>query len=123
MPMRDMHVSPQHRLLAQGPRARLLFGESEVLVPALHLVGYPGITRATVASMDYIHLMCDRHEIIMADGIWTESFQPGDQTLAGMDAAQRFELEMIFPELVPGAAGFAAVRRTLRRHEADLLLA
>jgi Hint domain len=73
--------------------------------------------------MDYIHIMCDQHEVIMSDGIWTESFQPGDQTLAGMDAAQRYELELLFAELAPGGAGFAAVRRTLRRHEADLLLA
>jgi hypothetical protein len=123
MPARDMHVSPQHRLLAQGQRARLLFGDSEVLIPAVHLVGYPGITRAPQASTDYIHIMCDRYDVIMSDGIWTESFQPGDQTLAGMGAAQRFELETIFPHLVPGAAGFGAVRRVLRRHEADLLLA
>ena len=123
MPTRDMHVSPQHRLLAQGPRARLLFGQTEVLIPALHLVGYPGITRGAAISTDYIHLMCEAHEVILSDGIWTESFQPGDLTLAGMDAAQRFELETIFPELVAMAAGMAAARRTLRRHEADLLLA
>ncbi len=122
MPARDMHVSPQHRLLAQGPRTKLLFGDTEVLVPALHLVGYPGISRADVASTDYIHIMCDRHEVIWSDGIWTESFQPGDLTLAGLDAAQRFELEEIFPVLRTGSDGFAAARRTLRRHEADLLL-
>jgi Ca2+-binding RTX toxin-like protein len=123
MPRRDMHVSPQHRLLAQGPRARLLFGAHEVLIPALHLVGYPGITRGAAISTDYIHVMCDAHEVILSDGIWTESFQPGDHTLAGMDAAQRFELETIFVELSPAAAGIASARRTLRRHEADLLLA
>ncbi len=122
MPLRDMFVSPQHRLLAQGPRTKLLFGESEVLVPALHLVGYPGITRAEVGPTDYIHIMCDRHEVIWSDGIWTESFQPGDLTLAGLDAAQRFELDEIFPNLQQQAVGFAAARRTLRRHEADLLL-
>lgn len=123
MPARDMHVSPQHRLLAQGPRARLLFGAHEVLIPALHLVGYPGISRSVIASTDYIHVMCDQHEVIMSDGIWTESFQPGDQTLAGLDAAQRCELDEIFVDLRRGAAGYAAARRTLRRHEADLLLA
>jgi Hint domain len=122
MPSRDMQVSPQQRLLVQGPRTKLLFGETEVLVPALHLIGYPGIGRADVAITDYIHIMCDRHEVIWSDGIWTESFQPGDQTLAGLDAAQRGELQEIFPALRARSGGFAAARRTLRRHEADLLL-
>jgi hypothetical protein len=122
MPTRDMHLSPQHRLLVQGPRTKLLFGDTEVLVPALHLVGYPGISRADTVSTDYIHIMCDHHEVIWSDGIWTESFQPGDQTLAGLDAAQRYELEEIFPTLRAQPAQFAAARRTLRRHEADLLL-
>jgi hypothetical protein len=122
MPTRDMYVSPQQRLLAQGPRTKLLFGETEVLVPALHLVGYPGITRADVAGTTYIHIMCAKHEVIWSDGIWTDSFQPDDLTLAGLDAAQRFEIEEIFPSLRHDASGFAAARRTLRRHEADLLL-
>jgi Ca2+-binding RTX toxin-like protein len=111
--------------LQGGAGADTLLGEenADVFVAGGGDVVDGGITRAPRASTDYIHIMCDRHEVIMSDGIWTESFQPGDQTLAGMDATQRFELETIFPHLVPGAAGFAAVRMTLRRYEADLLLA
>ncbi|MFN4131169.1 MAG: Hint domain-containing protein, partial [Paracoccaceae bacterium] len=43
LPQRDMLVSPQHRMLMEAARAELLFGEREVLVAALHLVGRPGI--------------------------------------------------------------------------------
>jgi hypothetical protein len=67
--------------------------------------------------------MCAAHEVIWADGIWTESFQPGDHSLSGLDAAQRMELETLFPQLGRNGVGFPAARRTLRRHEADLLLA
>ncbi len=123
MPDRAMAVSPQHRLLVEGPRTKLLFGEREVLVPAAHLVGYPGITRAPVAPVQYVHIMCAAHEVIWSDGIWTESFQPGDQTLSGLDAAQRVEIEQLFPQLATGDQAYPAARRTLRRHEADLLLA
>jgi len=35
---RDLVVSPQHRVMFNGYRAELLFGEREVLVPARHLV-------------------------------------------------------------------------------------
>ena len=42
--------------------------------------------------------MFDRHEVILADGVWTESFQPEDDTLAGLDNARRSEIFEIFPE-------------------------
>jgi hypothetical protein len=122
MPTRDMDVSPQLRLLVQGPRTKLLFGEIEVLVPALHLVGYPGISRLEGPRADYIHIMCARHEVIWCDGIWTESFQPNDETLAGLDDAQRGALEKVLPGLRHGQGTIPAARRTLQRHEADLLM-
>jgi hypothetical protein len=123
LPAQDMAISPQHRLLVHGPRTKLLFGENEVLVPAAHLVGYPGITRETPALTTYVHLMCERHEIILADGTWTESFQPADLASAGLDAAQYDEIMTIFPNLHKTRPSHLATRRTLQRHEADLLLA
>jgi hypothetical protein len=122
MPTRDMDVSPQLRLLVQGPRTKLLFGEIEVLVPALHLVGYPGISRLEAQDADYIHIMCARHEVIWCDGIWTESFQPNDETLAGLDDAQRRALAQVMPGQDDRSTAFPAARRTLQRHEADLLM-
>ena len=121
MPDRDLLVSPQHRVLITGPRADLLFGEHEVLVASLHLVGRPGITRASVQTVSYLHLLFDRHEIILSDGAWTESFQPGDRTLAGMDEGQRQEIGLLFPHLLAGAR-FAAARRSLRGREARALI-
>jgi hypothetical protein len=121
MPDRDLLVSPQHRVLITGPRADLLFAEHEVLVAALHLVGQPGITRSTVLTVSYLHLLFDRHEIVLSDGAWTESFQPGDRTLAAMDEGQRHELALLFPALAQGAR-FAAARRSLKAHEARAML-
>ncbi|WP_267958368.1 Hint domain-containing protein [Cereibacter sphaeroides] len=124
-PERDMMVSRQHRMLVWGARAELLFGEGEVLVRALHLLGLPGVEEAAVEEVTYIHILFDRHEIVMADGAWTESFQPGDRTLDGLDADQRAELFAIFPELQGEAGGklFTAARPTLRAHEVRALLA
>ncbi|MCC1480678.1 Hint domain-containing protein [Roseibaca sp. Y0-43] len=123
LPLRDMRVSPWHRLLICGQRAELLFGEYEVLVPAVHLVGQPGIERET-APQTYIHLMFDEHQIIRADGAWSESFQPGVKTLAGMGDEQRAEIFALFPELAmkSGQDGYVAARLSLKEHEARALL-
>ncbi|MFC3180435.1 Hint domain-containing protein [Cypionkella sinensis] len=121
LPERTMQVSPQHRMLINTPRAELLFGEAEVLAAAVHLVGRPGITRATPDQVSYIHLLFDEHELIYADGAWSESFQPGQHTLASMDTAQRQEIFALFPELQVGAT-YPAARMMLKSGEARLLL-
>jgi len=36
---------------------------------------------------------------VLADGAWSESFQPGDMRLSAMDQRHREELLTIFPEL------------------------
>jgi hypothetical protein len=123
LPDRDMLVSPQHRMLISGPRAELMFGEHEVLVPAIHMVGLPGITREEKA-VTYMHIMFDHHEIVRADGAWTESFQPGEHTIAGLEAGQRAELLSLFPELgrEDGRQAYVAARMSLKHHEARALL-
>jgi Ca2+-binding RTX toxin-like protein len=123
MPCRDLLVSPQHRMLIGGPRPEMLFGMGEVLVAALHLTALPGVTQELTAGVTYIHLMFDRHEIVLADGCWTESFQPGQQVIRGMEASQRDEVLELFPELAGGDLAYPAARPSLRAHEARVLLA
>jgi Ca2+-binding RTX toxin-like protein len=115
-------VSPQHRVLFTGYQAELLFGESEVLIAAKHMVNGRDVTVSPRDAVTYIHIMFDRHEIIYADGIGTESFYAGDMALGAIDAAAREELFAIFPELrsAPGHHRDTA-RSCLRRHEARLL--
>lgn len=124
LPLRDMRVSPWHRMLICGQRAEMMFGEYEVLVPAIHMVGQAGISRET-APQTYIHLLFDEHQIVRADGAWSESFQPGAKTLAGMGNEQRAELFALFPELADkcGQDDYVAARMSLKEHEARALLA
>lgn len=123
VPLRDMIVSPQHRMLMEGYRAEMLFGEAEVLVAARHLTDLPGIEAVFVPGVSYIHVMCKQHEIIRADGAWTESFQPAQGTLGSMDAAQAAEILGLFPELEWRESAFPASRMSLKAHEARVLLA
>jgi hypothetical protein len=125
LPAVDMIVSPQHRMLVKGPACDLLFGENEALAAAVHLVGQPGITRVAPRDITYVHVMFEEHEIILADGAWSESFQPGDLTLAGMDDAARAELFEIFPKLreAEGRVNYSAARLSLKAHEVRVLMA
>ncbi len=122
-PDRTMLVSPQHRVLVEGARAEMYFGESEVLVPARHLTGLAEVTRALPAEgVTYVHILFDRHEIVHSDGIWTESFQPAERTLNALDAAARAEVLDLFPDLAADATGFPVARLSLKAHEARVLV-
>ncbi|MFN4101001.1 MAG: Hint domain-containing protein [Pararhodobacter sp.] len=126
LPSRDLMVSPRHRMLISGPRAALMFGEREVLVAAIDLVGLPGITQeAPAGPVSYVHVMCPGHEILRAEGSWTESFQPGAAVLQGLAEGTRAELEALFPELgtTEGQRGFTAARPALSPTEARALFA
>ena len=120
---RDMAVSPNHRMLITSSIADVLFGEREVLVAAKHLISLDGINQIVTRSIQYIHLMFEQHEIVLADGAWTESFQPGDHSLKGIGSAQRGEIIALFPELetVAGMGNYGAARRSLTKHEAAYL--
>ena len=123
LPERDMMVSPNHRVLVANDRTALYFDEHEVLVAAKHLIGGKGIFSLDSIGTCYIHFMFDQHEVVLSDGAWSESFQPGDFTLKGMGNAQRNEIFELFPDLQTDAGldDYIAARRTLKRHEAVLL--
>ena len=121
LPERDMQVSPQHRMLINTPRADLLFGEPEVLAAAIHLIGMPGITRATPGRISYFHILFDEHQLVCADGAWSESFQPGQRSLAGLESGQRQEIFALFPDLSAGMP-YPAARMMLKSKEAQMLL-
>jgi Ca2+-binding RTX toxin-like protein len=122
-PDRDMSVSPQHRVLFAGAKAELLFAEPEVLVAAKHLLGMTGIAiDLPPAGITYVHVLFDRHEVILSDGIWTESFQPAERIVNAMDREQRDEVLRLFPEISEGAGAYSAVRPTLKAYEAQILL-
>lgn len=123
LPERDMMVSPNHRVLVANDKTALYFEDREVLVAAKYLTGLEGVEVFEVSSVTYIHFMFDQHEVVLSDGTWTESFQPGDHTLAGLGNAQRNEIFELFPELKEreGLEGYAAARRSLKKHEAHLL--
>ncbi len=76
-PERDTMVSQQHRVLVSGWQAALLYGEDEVLVPAKKLLNDHSILLVDAQmDVDYYHLIFDEHEVLMVDGLESESFLP-----------------------------------------------
>jgi hypothetical protein len=117
-------VSPQHRILLRDSLAELLFGEAEVLVAAKDLVNDRSVRRITGGDVEYVHLLFDRHQIVMSEGLATESFHPGPQTMADFPAETLDELTTLFPELDPetGLGYGPSARRSLKSFEARALM-
>ncbi|MGB7262817.1 MAG: Hint domain-containing protein, partial [Albidovulum sp.] len=122
--IRELRVSPQHRMLICGWQAELLFSEPEVLVAARHLIGKAGVRSATGGEVEYFHMLFDQHEIVFAAGAATESFHPGDEGMNALDPSARDEILELFPELltVDAASYGATARRCLKAHEAATLM-
>ncbi len=122
-PAGDLWLSPDHRVLLKGPVARDLFGSSEVLVAARDLVNDRDIRiDRKCREVEYIHLMLERHEILMANGIAVESFHPADAALDRISPEQRAELYARMPCLREDPSLYGAhARRALSRSEAALM--
>ena len=120
---RTLMLSPQHRILVRDPLADLVFGTPEVLVAAKHLVNGNSVQTVEGGSVTYVHLLFDQHEIILSNGLATESFLPGPQTLDAFEDDIIEEIVSLFPGLDPhtGQGYGAAARQVLKKHEAQML--
>lgn len=118
----EIEVSPSHRVLLRSATADVLFGAEEVLVPAHHLVNDSTIRRrADGRPVVYFHLLFDRHEIIRGNGLDSESYHPGKDSLGGLDAETRAEF---FDLMGDSWKSYAAMSRpTLKSYETRVLLA
>jgi hypothetical protein len=99
LPARALTVSQQHRLYIRSAIARRVCGSDEVLVPALALVGVPGVAFARSGAVEYWHFAFDRHAVVRAEGAAAESLYPGPMALASMTPDARAEVRAIFPDL------------------------
>ena len=97
---RDLFVSPQHRVLVNSRIAKRMTNEDEVLVSAKHLLRITGIDVANdMDEVMYVHFMFDRHQIVEAEGVLSESLYAGPQAIRSLLPEARAELVELFPEL------------------------
>ena len=82
LPKRDLVVSPLHRVLVASNIARRMKGSYELLIAAKKLVPLDGIDWVDVdTSIEYRHILFERHEIVFAEGAPTESLFNGPNAL------------------------------------------
>jgi len=123
-PSKDLLVSPAHRMVISGWRAEMLFGETEVLVPAKSLVNDSTVTVANdLTEFEYFHILFDQHEIVMSNGAPSESFYPIPDAIGALETEARAELFALFPELenMDQNSQPKTVRPTITAAEAALL--
>ncbi|MEP2532330.1 choice-of-anchor L domain-containing protein [Shimia sp.] len=120
-----VEYSPNHRVLFHSQKAALLFGESEVLVKAKDLVNGSTISiRENGAPVTYVHLLFDRHQIVRGNGMDSESYHPGRETIDCFDAETREEILRLMPNMdaMMGYGFGPAARVSLRKYEAEALI-
>ncbi len=110
-PSRDLLVSRQHRILVQSRIAMRMLGTDETLLPANKLTVIKGIEETVPdGGITYYHLLFDRHQIILSNGAWSESFFAGEQALKALSSAARQEIDALFPDIAEAARSATLAR-------------
>ncbi|MGR3342330.1 MAG: Hint domain-containing protein [Paracoccaceae bacterium] len=90
--IRDLTLSPNHRLFIYQRGNRLSTGQPEVMVRAQLLVNDDSITRSEGGFIEYFQLLFDQHEIIYVEGIAAESLLPEPRIRPALPAYVRARL-------------------------------
>jgi hypothetical protein len=93
LPERDTLVSPNLRLLHASD-----VDGADRLVSVKNLVDNRLVRNCSVLGVRYVHIEFMRHEVVLANGIWAESFHSEDRSLGARGNAQRTELFDIYPD-------------------------
>ncbi|MEM7213406.1 MAG: Hint domain-containing protein [Pseudomonadota bacterium] len=124
-PHSTLMVSPQHHFLLEGPIVDEPCETCEVLALAKALVGLDRIRAMNgKRQISYYSLLCARHEVIMAAGVWSETLYPGPTALRMVDPSLREEIEVRFPAVKanPENGYGPKARRTLTKRETEKLV-
>ena len=119
----DLLVSPQHRMLVKGAAARALFNADEVLVAAEDLLNdHSIVVDHQMREVTYVHILLERHNIVFANGLETESFHPSNTALDTIDALARERLLGLLPGIAENPQSYGDyARRNLSASEAAIL--
>lgn len=120
VPHRDLHVTSEHCFLFDG-----------AMVPVRMLVNGGSIVyRTDIESYDYLHLQCERHVAIIANGARTESHRR-DGTGSALPLGERYPVctdrafvQPLYERLVARSSrtGFSAPHPAPTTHDGDLHL-
>ncbi|MBN2907890.1 MAG: Hint domain-containing protein [Rhodobacteraceae bacterium] len=108
-PMPDLVLGPRARMLFRHSGCQALFGTEAGFAPASAFVdGVTLIALRPSRPMSVYHLALEGQHALVANGVEIESYHPGENADALMDAATRMEFLSLFPHL-EGFGGFGAM--------------
>lgn len=100
LPVRDLQVSRQQRMLVRSRIAQRMFDTDEVLIAAIKLCEIDGIDIVEpTGDVEYFHLLFDSHQVIYAEGAPSESLFTGPEALKGLPRQACAEILTLFPEV------------------------
>lgn len=92
-PTQELIVSPQHRILLKNGSGDAANDVNEFLGPAKAFATWAGVrVMRGKRSVTYHTLMTERHEVIFANGLGTETFYPGPQSLSFLSPEEISEI-------------------------------
>lgn len=106
-----MRLSRQHRIRVSGASVELNFGCSSVLAPAHALVDGQDIFIQEGGEVEYFHILFDQHELVISDGVWTESFYPTARAISQQDKVTQDEILELFPYLMNSPSSYGPTAR------------
>lgn len=123
VPDAGLLVSPDHRVMVKGARARALFNTDEILVTARDLVNDKSIyVDRSLREVHYIHILLPSHQVVFANGVETESFHPASAGYENLSYDDRARLFAQLPEIAADANAYGAyARRVVSASEAAIL--
>ena len=92
-------VSQQHRMLVAGPTVQEMCGQQMALIAAKHLVNNDTIRIKPKPRVHYVHLLCESHEIVLANGVWCETLYLGQRSMRVLGGSARGNFRQTFPDL------------------------
>lgn len=119
-PAQDLLLSPEHRVLLKSYQVELLFGTDEVFAPIKAVANGGAIAQYLPRhEISYYHILFQNHEIVLAEGLWVESFFPGKMALASLPAKKQAQIRGL---LGPKADAMKTARLCLKPWEVNLLV-
>ncbi len=115
-------VAPDFRVVLKGWRSAKVAGAKEVFAAAQHLVNDRDIKRHYRPRVTYYHLAFDKHEVIEANGVATESLHPEVTPYQTLPEEIRNELRGLYPDAAEQPNSFGPLARPeVKPYEARLI--